>query len=245
METNPGHPPCEDVSWNNNSSKYVQISAGHPPCEDVSWNIQSTFIEGIHVASSSLWGCELKCCDVLPLSNRAIVILLVRMWVEITLQAEVKEPAQVILLVRMWVEILSVLCIMEIFPSSSLWGCELKYPVLVQMFLHVRHPPCEDVSWNSLFSDDFKNYGGHPPCEDVSWNITSVSPVAGRTESSSLWGCELKCYGVVGTVGNLKVILLVRMWVEMLAIRPDTVAISVILLVRMWVEISLIISLLR
>ena len=119
----------------------------------------------------------------------------------------------VILLVRMWVEMPAKMPLSSTMMSSSLWGCELKYLRLVKVLRTIRHPPCEDVSWNvynpesrfqeslssSLWgcelkfciSNDNHDLFCHPPCEDVSWNNKNKD----------------KYYKVM-------VILLVRMWVE-------------------------------
>ena len=121
----------------------------------------------------------------------------------------------VILLVRMWVEI-SVLAISAaIFSSSSLWGCELKYRsgraakrgddviLLVRMWVEI-----------SVIRLLFHRLG-HPPCEDVSWNNSLIAPKTVLSVSSSLWGCELKFLNPETQQWENNVILLVRMWVEM------------------------------
>ena len=106
-----------------------------------------------------------------------------------------------------------------------------------QNFLMVRrrHPPCEDVSWNSCSSilgaydvlssslwgcelkhnEEGTKIAGmrHPPCEDVSWNLK-------WSDRRSRFQCHPPCEDVSWNCVNLRfmsitsVILLVRMWVE-------------------------------
>ena len=99
----------------------------HPPREDVSWNIK----------------CNRK-------RKGAIVILLVRMWVEMCQRLQHKSKPQ----------------------SSSSWGCELKYCKFLRRKLWLSHPPREDVSWNMKIILLCRTGIGHPPREDVSWNGT-------------------------------------------------------------------------
>ena len=172
-------------------------STCHPPCEDVSWNT--------------------------------------------AFQHPSQSPV-VILLVRMWVEISSIAFRPPFFSSSSLWGCELKYcfdsvpaaavrssslwgcelkccnitwiVFLEQVILLVRmwvempsrswlrlgvqsHPPCEDVSWNLSILLVYGFSHSHPPCEDVSWNASTT----------------------IQRINSQNVILLVRMWVEILMLQ--------------------------
>ena len=142
------HPPCEDVSWKIELSPMQEVGYCHPPCEDVSWKTQAEVDSIVEGRSSSLWGCELKsrrvgdnmatlshppCEDVSwkdgewdGCKKAAVVILLVRMWVEklrMLYQQRLNQchpPCEdvswkifhsgatatrvVILLVRMWVE---------------------------------------------------------------------------------------------------------------------------------------------
>ena len=156
------------MSWNWVDRRNVRKSYGHPPCEDVSWNF---FWKGLFLYP--------------------FVILLVRMWVEISVLIHYRWRA----------------------VSSSLWGCELKCIIASTDGRKRRHPPCEDVSWNeflpcfeqnvrssSLWGCELKCISvhtwlipsSHPPCEDVSWNEDVME----------------------GKKPYL-VILFVRMWVEM------------------------------
>ena len=82
------HPLREDVSWNIVKAGLVIAAIGHPLREDVSWNI-----------------------NFLPQPQKCRVILIVRMWVEISV---------------CWISGRSQ-------PSSSSWGGELK--------LNRREPP--------------------------------------------------------------------------------------------------------
>ena len=98
----------------------------HPPCEDVSWKDESKHVAHEHMTSSSLWGCELKKphrqqimlnewssslwgCELKNIHSSGylrylVVILLVRMWVEKAETVQEVSFEVVILLVRMWVE---------------------------------------------------------------------------------------------------------------------------------------------
>ena len=167
--------------------------------------------------SSSLWGCELK-YDFFGLSHSwNAVILLVRMWVEMPLLLQVHvhlqrhPPCEDV----SW-NMIFLACPIPGMPSSSLWGCELKFFIRHVLTCFQCHPPCEDVSWNTLSISTscwfcvillvrmwveicflpFSNEAlyRHPPCEDVSWNLR-IFPVSSLHEV---------------------VILLVRMWVEMM-----------------------------
>ena len=99
--------------------------------------------------------------------------------------------------------------------SSSLWGCELKYPRFFRSILFFRHPPYEDVSWNGL--GQWTNTGGDVILLMRMW-VEMLFPPSSLSSSF--------------------VILLMRMWVEIPGILRSTAAVSVILFVRMWVEIA-------
>ena len=156
MTTNPVgkencHPLREDVSWNGNSYDLNDKENGHPLREDVSWNNKMT------VSST----------------EKVKVILFVRMWVEMCSHIWLLFLCVVILFVRMWVEINTIFKLHRFkIPSSSSWGCELKYQVF----------PAPQVVYRS----------------------------------SSSWGCELKYDGVLSTILTVRVILFVRMWVEII-----------------------------
>ena len=160
----------------------------------------------------------------------------------------------------MWVEIRCSRCPHRIScPSSSSWGCELKYPFFEYWHNLNGHPLREDVSWNTI-RHAIANYERcHPLREDVSWNITSLfSPhlhkvilfvrmwvemklsswVSWHWLSSSSWGCELKYHVPEHTHAKHFVILFVRMWVEIYWHREDQHCTCVILFVRMWVEMQ-------
>ena len=122
--------------------------------------------------------------------------------------------------------------------SSSSWGCELKYKSVLHglrqnsVILFVR-------MWVEIKIEDSCGLEphSHPLREDVSWNISNAFFVAVLTTSSSSWGCELKytCARIHihpswsssswgcelkwwyrrRKRGKCRVILFVRMWVEM------------------------------
>ena len=129
------HPPCEDVSWKDEFTVGKVEKVGHPPCEDVSWKIDGYWYE-----------------------LDEDVILLVRMWVEKLDLVYSFCVSIVILLVRMWVEksIRSTTLILK--RSSSLWGCELKTFACLFSTVRHRHPPCEDVSWKIVMSDELLSH---------------------------------------------------------------------------------------
>ena len=144
------------------------------------------------IASSSLWGCELKklgddnseeqkghppCEDVSwkyrkqMLPRKQWVILLVRMWVE---KSPCHSPLLMHLSSSLWgCELKTFWLASEtlIHTSSSLWGCELKSFQIFYICISLRHPPCEDVSWKSKAPTVLVSLSGHPPCEDVSWKM--------------------------------------------------------------------------
>ena len=138
---------CE-LKYNGYSCWYAYTC--HPPREDVSWNI--------YFETLLIW---------------QIVILLVRMWVEISRvrnqqKQGVRHPPREDV---SW-NISSIADYLasfshppredvswnaytyaeeaEAFPSSSSWGCELKYKRLYLCYDRKSHPPREDVSWNLL-----------------------------------------------------------------------------------------------
>ena len=97
-------PPCEAVSWNAFNSSVRWCHVGQPPCEAVSWNINIRSDRSIGNPSASLWGCELKCHCRNSGTRGCEVSLLVRLWVEMPVVADLN--------IR--------------HSSASLWGCELK-----------------------------------------------------------------------------------------------------------------------
>ena len=98
----------------------------------------------------------------------------------------------VILFVRMWVEIYSSSTASAVIPSSSSWGCELKYLLELKVLFSVQ----SSSSWGCELkcnSNSFpKSFLGHPLREDVSWNADTVYKSDMEIMSSSSWGCELK-----------------------------------------------------
>ena len=140
-------PPCEAVSWNSNGDK-VQTSGG----VSLLVRLWVEIILGSKLESAkrsaSLWGCELKCMDIVehycvigqpPCEavswnaecNRDIktyfVSLLVRLWVEMYDRGWNDALEKVSLLVRLWVEMFLRGFSNFDYLSASLWGCELKW----------------------------------------------------------------------------------------------------------------------
>ena len=122
--------------------------------------------------------------------------------------------------------------------SSSSWGCELKYLGVSKHDSNARHPLREDVSWNTLWWKWLVRHRvilfvrmwveiqsitlGAPYVIVilfvrmwVEMMCTGIQSIESQ-QSSSSWGCELKC--ICKDWGKVKkdVILFVRMWVEML-----------------------------
>ena len=197
-------------------SGWLCFIRSHPLREDVSWN-------KTHV-SYRLWN---------------VVILFVRMWVEMwyingvgvkwerhPLREDVSWNMSFNVSYNDWM------------MSSSSWGCELKYKSVLHglrqnsVILFVR-------MWVEIKIEDSCGLEphSHPLREDVSWNISNAFFVAVLTTSSSSWGCELKytCARIHihpswsssswgcelkwwyrrRKRGKCRVILFVRMWVEM------------------------------
>ena len=154
------------------------------------------------------------CVEVLALLN---VSLLVRLWVEILLPTIWLFQLLVSLLVRLWVEI---------------------YMTFYFVYLKQCQPPCEAVSWNTLYERILSPSHRQPPCEAVSWNINFhfflypffVSLLV------RLW-VEIQSINNNG-IANF-VSLLVRLWVEIWLTSLIACVCSVSLLVRLWVEIPL------
>ena len=144
--------------------------------------------------SSSSWGCELKClaCPVLSVHGR--------------------HPLR------------------EDVSWNIVFGADTH--------IGIGHPLREDVSWNafamsgglastvilfvrmwveiSVFPASLQSNSGHPLREDVSWNNLLQVLSQNYLQSSSSWGCELKCKVCGIKWYGCFVILFVRMWVEML-----------------------------
>ena len=229
------HPPREDVSWN---TLYISN-----PCICIVILLVRMWVEihkSLHVshrnASSSSWGCELKYPlhlqsmymyrhppredvswnIVTPFYSFSItVILLVRMWVEITIAIIRDWYWIVILLVRMWVEMTRLDIKSSMKRSSSSWGCELKYECNIIFFFKVLSSSswgCElkYLFWNRI--DDLlpssSSWGCELKCDSsdlIFWTLSSSSSWGcelkwsrrGKSQmllrSSSSWGCELKC----------------------------------------------------
>ena len=195
--------------------------------------------------SASLWGCELK----YPLTVLFLVLfpvsLLVRLWVEISRKrnhwrtAFCQPPCEAV----SWNG--------TPMKTFSIGNCQ---------------PPCEAVSWNIMAYVCFVGDRCQPPCEAVSWNVLTIVALSDESSSASLWGCELKCFEFLFSLGEIPVSLLVRLWVEIHQRsgsgkaqqgQPPCEAVSwnimacacfvgdrVSLLVRLWVEMPVLLSLL-
>ena len=232
-------PPCEAVSWNAIAVCKRILVEGQPPCEAVSWNTV-IFVSPLAVpASASLWGCELKCitavCNVEVLRqppceavswndhcfrfflSHSFVSLLVRLWVEIVPKGISVWLRQVSLLVRLWVEMSAHIQTFFCGPSQ---------------------PPCEAVSWNASIIADSDRFRCQPPCEAVSWNVSTYTDIFLRSQSASLWGCELKC---LHHCWFRSLQMSASLWGCELKWKWRTnwlICTRVSLLVRLWVEIS-------
>ena len=144
--------------------------------------------------SSSSWGCELKSYRLYSALYCVPVILFMRMWVE-------------------------------------------KNGILAAYYGNFGHPPCEDVSWKTSHNTRIQTYNCHPPCEDVSWKVQTKIRFHTFRASSSLWGCELKILNsIVHCFQNLNPPCEVVSWKYGMKVILDRL-VTVILLVRMWVEI--------
>ena len=163
-------PPCEAVSWNTvNLSKFlmpfvsllvrlwVEITALYleylehcrqPPCEAVSWNMKGL---ATGIEKSRQPPCEAVSWNSLD---------------DFAAQHNASQPPCEAVSWNKYSKSRSV----QIFPSASLWGCELKFYGEVRTREKDRQPPCEAVSWN------MKAFG----LENA------------KKLSASLWGCELK-----------------------------------------------------
>ena len=145
--------------------------------------------------SSSSWGCELKCSERPCIAFWARVILFVRMWVEM--------PCKLSFIVA------AICHPLREDVSWNIWGpaCNIRKWVIlfVRMWVEMPsansffswvscHPLREDVSWNINMPQYKSSDGCHPLREDVSWNMPQ------KEESE-----------------ERKVILFVRMWVEIFA----------------------------
>ena len=143
----------------------------------------------------------------------------------------------VILLVRMWVEKIIRLSSYSVLQSSSLWGCELKklmtlqvcvvWEVILLVRMWVENYDALQFYYETeyvillvrMWVEKPYNIGfiiGQMVILLVRmWveNLSSTAIVI-PSSSSSLWGCELKRYVGGDNKNGESVILLVRMWVE-------------------------------
>ena len=167
----------------------------HPLREDVSWN-----------------------CDYFTCYSSIVVILFVRMWVEISVFPVSLRSNSVILFVRMWVEMSASFLISSTIPSSSSWGCELKYyrnedikkaafvTLFVRMWVEINSTSIEfnqnivilfvrmwvEMSyfmWDAVMKQSSSSWG----CE-LKW--CWIRSCWCKLPSSSSWRCELKSWRV-------------------------------------------------
>ena len=99
----------------------------HPPCEDVDWNLPASTIFRWAAASSSVWGCGLKCTGNPRRRPGLGVILRVRMWIEM----QQAQSANIIGTCHPPCEDVDWNVRETALPalsdrSSSVWGCGLK-----------------------------------------------------------------------------------------------------------------------
>ena len=143
------HPLREDVSWNTTDTVATETLTSHPLREDVSWNT---------------WGN-------ITTAPSFTVILFVRMWVEMMFTAIRSTRSQCHPLredVSWNVSFLG--SSSSSSPSSSSWGCELKYWYRIQVWIF--HQVILFVRmWVEILKRAHK---------------------AIQKWSSSSWGCELK-----------------------------------------------------
>ena len=120
--------------------------------------------------STSLWGRELKFpsiqrCQISRCRPPCEVVSWNRPFM-IWLSAEMVD-----LLVRSWVEISTLVPCFNTHESTSLWGRELKYINSCYHLFNLKgRPPCEVVSWNTIWRGVLYSNFSRPPCEVVSWN---------------------------------------------------------------------------
>ena len=180
------------------------------------------------------------------------------MWVEISERDSTKREIAVILFVRMWVEIHILKSSIAVLPSSSSWGCELKWLTILHTAIPYSHPLREDVSWNS---NRVNNLAKALVILFVRmWvEITTFIPFNEFIRSSSSWGCELKWYSDDNKAGKVwsssswgcELKFLIFQVVQSLFCHPLREDVSwnfftslgltvsfVILFVRMWVEMT-------
>ena len=143
---------------------------GHPPREDVSWNIDCGIKNDgkpSHPPREDVSWNEIPFKFIVFLA----VILLVRMWVEIPMLLLISYPTPVILLVRMWVEMLE-----KQFPDSD---CVVI--LLVRMWVEISESEEDAVVQKVILLVRM-------------WvEIPAKQGKNDKDQSSSSWGCELKC----------------------------------------------------
>ena len=191
------HPPREDVSWNNNRPKGGKVVAVillvRMWVEMACTQCLCPYTTGHPPREDVSWNicdCRTWCRGFCHPPREDVS------WNTVVFRL-LNNPV-VILLVRMWVEILVMSRLIGVVSS---------------------HPPREDVSWNISAMFPGRTNSSHPPREDVSWNIPELVQIFQGGTSSSSWGCELKLLFRSLAFPPFKVILLVRMWVEILLLK--------------------------
>ena len=165
----PSHPLREDVSWN----MHHTIISSPGSSSSSSWGCELKWLLCLSLpryrSSSSSWGCELKCMSCHLRKNYLCHPLREDVsWN--TFSPQVVIFSTVILFVRMWVEIKMRCGLLRNLPSSSSWGCELKYRTDTQ---------AETAGVVILFVRMWVE-------------ITTFQAFTTAVLSSSSWGCELK-----------------------------------------------------
>ena len=207
-------PPCEAVSWNTSQATHYTLVSCQPPCEAVSWNAWHGTENQLVKKSASLWGCELKCLEVIvfeasicqpPCEAVSWNNFLPVVYINISRQppceavswnacvspprnaSSSQPPCEAVSWNALYGLVLKI-----VLSSASLWGCELKYIVTKKRDLW---------HWSaSLWGCELK--------------YRSLQQQRTWKESASLWGCELKCGSYAIGLCGLPVSLLVRLWVE-------------------------------
>ena len=165
----------------------------------------------------------------------------------------------VILFVRMWVEIADSFCELIQPPSSSSWGCELKWLMavfiesvvvilFVRMWVEILQSAAipeyhkSSSSWGCELKYrvwcGYTHWNCHPLREDVSWNTFGLSsPFSYSVILFVRMWVEIGDSSFISYLCT--VILFVRMWVEICITSTGYFSTEVILFVRMWVEMYL------
>ena len=184
-------PPCEVVNWNKKPKQYNLFKEGRPPCEVVNWNSKLRMQIYSEELSTSLWGRELKYFC----------------WRDFTIFIS-RPPCEVV----NWNIGVNNNCVMQLRRPP----CEVvnwnKHKGAEILRFHGR-PPCEVVNWNTcstsncsagivdllvrswieMIMTDMTGYRIGVDLLVRSWiEMRTRSTCARTTQSTSLWGRELK-----------------------------------------------------